>query len=69
MKSSFAISLLLGAALYAATGLFGLAIFHNAGPVSRVVSDGYGVAYGTIATARASTGAEAGKQRGAPSYE
>ncbi len=29
MRNSFAISLLLGAALYAAAGLFGLAIFHN----------------------------------------
>jgi hypothetical protein len=53
MKNSFAISLLLGAALYAAAGLFGLAIFHNAGPVTRAVSDGYGVAYSTIGTARA----------------
>lgn len=60
MKNSFAISLLLGAALYAAAGLFGLAIFHNAGPVTRAVSDGYGVAYSTIGTARAAT-AEARK--------
>ena len=66
MKSSFAISLFLGAAIYAAAGVFGLAIFHNAGPVSRVVTDGYGVASSTIATASAT---KAGRQRVAPSYE
>jgi hypothetical protein len=60
MKNSFAISLLLGATLYAAAGLFGLAIFHNTGPVTRAVSDGYGVAYSTISAARAAT-AEARK--------
>ncbi len=60
MRNSFAISLLLGAALYAAAGLFGLAIFHSTGPVTRAVSDGYGVAYGAIGTARAAT-AEARK--------
>ena len=60
MRNSFAISLLLGAAMYAAAGLFGLAIFHNAGPVTRAVSDGYGVAYNTITIAQAST-AEARK--------
>jgi hypothetical protein len=39
--------------------LFGLAIFHGAGPVSRAVSDGYGIAYSTIATAETTT-AESG---------
>jgi hypothetical protein len=49
MKNPFAISLLLGAAMYAAVGLFGLAIFHSAGPVTQAVTDGYGVAHSTIA--------------------
>jgi hypothetical protein len=30
MKGSFAISLFFGAAMYAALGLFGLAVFHDA---------------------------------------
>ena len=51
MKGSFAISLLFGAAMYAALGLFGLAVFHDAGPVTRAVSDGHGIAYATIAAA------------------
>jgi hypothetical protein len=51
MKGSFAISLLFGAAI----GLFGLAVFHDAGPVTRAVSDGYGIAYATIAAADTST--------------
>jgi hypothetical protein len=55
MKDSFAISLLFGAAMYAVLGLFGLAIFHYVGPVTRAVSDGYGIAYSTIATADTST--------------
>jgi hypothetical protein len=37
--------------MYAALGLFGLAVFHDAGPVTRAVSDGYGIAYATIAAA------------------
>lgn len=52
MKTSFAISLLLGAAMYAAVGLFGVVAFHDAGPISQAVSDGYGIAY---ATAKAET--------------
>lgn len=51
MKGSFAISLLFGAAMYAALGLLGLAVFHDAGPVTRAVSDGYGIPYTTIAAA------------------
>jgi hypothetical protein len=51
MKTSFAIGLLLGAAMYAAVGLFGVVAFHGAGPVSRAVSDGYGIAYATTAKA------------------
>jgi hypothetical protein len=41
--------------MYAVLGLFGLAIFHDVGPVTRAVSDGYGIAYSTIATADTST--------------
>jgi hypothetical protein len=37
--------------MYAAVGLFGVVAFHDAGPVSRVVSDGYGIAYATTAKA------------------
>jgi hypothetical protein len=55
MEDSFAISLLFGAAMYAVVGLFGLAVFHDAGPVTRAVSDGYGIAYATIAAADTST--------------
>lgn len=55
MKDLFAISLLFGAAMYAAVGLFGHAVFNDVGPVTRAVSDGYGVAYNTIATADTST--------------
>ena len=51
MKTSFAIGLLLGAAMYAAVGLFGVVAFHDAGPVSQAVSDGYGVAYATTVKA------------------
>ena len=51
MKTSFAIGLLLGAAMYAAVGLFGVVAFHDAGPVSQAVSDGYGVAYATTTKA------------------
>ncbi len=56
MKGSFAISLLLGAAMYAAIGLFGVVVFHDAGPVTQAVSDGYGIGDSTIATANAPTG-------------
>lgn len=56
MKISFAISLLLGAAMYAAVGLFGVVAFYGAGPVTRAVSDGYGIGYSTLATADKSTG-------------
>jgi hypothetical protein len=55
MKTSFAISLLLGAAMYAVVGLFGVVAFHDAGPVSQAVSDGYGIAY--TSTAKAETSA------------
>jgi len=51
MKTSFAIGLLLGAAMYAAVGLFGVVAFHDAGPVGQAVSDGYGIAYATTAKA------------------
>jgi hypothetical protein len=54
MKSSFAIGLLLGAAMYAAVGLFGVFAFHDAGPVSQAVSDGYGIAHATNAKAETS---------------
>jgi len=40
--------------MYAAVGLFGVVAFHDAGPVSRVVSDGYGIAYATTAKAETS---------------
>jgi hypothetical protein len=53
MNTSFAISLLLGAAMYVAVGLFGIVAFHDAGPVSQAVSDGYGIAY--TSTAKAET--------------
>lgn len=56
MKNSFAIGLLLGAAMYAAVGLFGVVAFHDAGPITRAVSDGYGIRYSTIAAADTSTG-------------
>ena len=54
MKTSFAMGLLLGAAMYAAIGLFGVVAFHDAGPVSHAVSDGYGLAYATTAKAETS---------------
>jgi hypothetical protein len=54
MKTSFAISLLLGAAMYAAVGLFGVVAFHDAGPVSQGVDDGYGIAYTSTAKAESS---------------
>ncbi len=53
MSNPFAFSLLLGAAMYAAIGLFGLAIFHGAGPASQTLTDGYGIANRGIAAAQA----------------
>ena len=40
--------------MYAAVGLFGAVAFHDAGPVSQAVSDGYGIAYATTAKAETS---------------
>lgn len=55
MRNSFVFSVWAGAVLYAAVGLFGVVIFHGAGPITKALTDGYGIAYAAIATSEAAT--------------
>ncbi len=50
MEKSFALSLWLGAALYAAVGLVGVVAFHQSTPGLQNLTGGYGIAYSTLAS-------------------
>ena len=45
MKSTLTVSIWAGVALYAALGLFGIAVFHDATLGRQYLTTGYGVAY------------------------
>jgi hypothetical protein len=40
-----------GVALYAAIGLFGVAVFHEIAPLGQQTADGYGIGYSALAVA------------------
>jgi hypothetical protein len=49
MENPLALRLWISVALYAALGVFGIVIFHDATPSIQNMTDGYGVAYTAIA--------------------
>ena len=53
MQNSLPLRLWLGVALYAAVGLLGLVVFHDATPSVQRLTDGYGVPYTAIAVSTA----------------
>jgi hypothetical protein len=56
MENPLALSLWLGVALYAAIGLFGVIILHDAAPITQDTMGGYG-----ISISKASAAPESGK--------
>jgi len=50
MEKSFALSLWLGVALYAAIGVIGVVAFHEGVPGLQNLTTGYGVAHSTLAS-------------------
>jgi hypothetical protein len=51
MGNPVPLSLWFGVALYAAIGLFGVAVFHEIAPLGQQTADGYGIGYSTLAAA------------------
>lgn len=50
MENPLTLSLWVGVALYAALGLCGVALFHDATPSIQSLTDGYGIAYQRVVT-------------------
>ncbi len=48
MENPLALRLWISVALYAALGMFGIAVFHDATPSIQNMTDGYGVAYTAV---------------------
>jgi hypothetical protein len=51
MEKSVPLSLWLGVALYAAIGLFGVIIFHDAAPITQDAAGGYGISISSASAA------------------
>jgi hypothetical protein len=51
MRNPVSLSLWFGMALYAAIGLFGVAVFHETAPLGQQTADGYGIGYSALAIA------------------
>jgi len=51
MRNPVSLSLWFGMALYAAIGLFGVAVFHETAPLGQQTADGYGIGYSALAVA------------------
>jgi len=49
MENPVALKLWISVALYAALGMFGIAVFHDTTPSIQSMTDGYGIAYAAIA--------------------
>jgi hypothetical protein len=49
MRNPVSLSLWFGMALYAAIGLFGVAVFHEIAPLGQQTTEGYGIGYSTLA--------------------
>jgi len=56
MGNSFVFSIWLGAILYVVVGLLGAVVSHGAGPGTRALTDGYGVAYNATAASQNGNG-------------
>jgi hypothetical protein len=52
MEKPLAVSVWVAVALYAAIGLFGVVVFHDALPNTQQLTDGYGVGYTTTAVSQ-----------------
>jgi hypothetical protein len=51
MENPLALTLWLGVALYAAIGLFGVIIFHDAAPITQDATGGYGISISSASAA------------------
>ena len=52
IQGSFAVRMWLGVVLYAAIGLFGVVVLTRGGPSTAALTEGYGTAHDTAATAK-----------------
>jgi hypothetical protein len=52
MGNPLTLSLWLGVLLYAAAGMVGVVLFHDAGPIAGSLTGGYGIVYTTVAASK-----------------